>query len=113
MSKKGGGHHGGAWKVAYADFITALMALFMVLWISSQDEEILLATAGYFQNPFNSPNSRQRVANQGKDTEWALGFILHRFNFIVQDFLQLVGLDLSVDNRAQSIAQEIDPSLIA
>jgi chemotaxis protein MotB len=46
---------GGAWKVAYADFVTAMMALFMVLWISSQDQKILIATSRYFQNPFNSP----------------------------------------------------------
>jgi len=46
---------GGAWKVAYADFVTAMMALFMVLWISAQDEKILLATSRYFQNPFHSP----------------------------------------------------------
>ncbi len=47
--------HGGAWKVAYADFVTAMMALFMVLWICAQDKKILLATSRYFQNPFNSP----------------------------------------------------------
>ena len=46
---------GGAWKVAYADFVTAMMALFMVLWISAQDKEILIATSQYFQNPFRSP----------------------------------------------------------
>lgn len=46
---------GGAWKVAYADFVTAMMALFMVLWISSQDKKILIATSKYFQNPFESP----------------------------------------------------------
>jgi flagellar motor protein MotB len=46
---------GGAWKVAYADFVTAMMALFMVLWISSQDKEVLIATSRYFQQPFNSP----------------------------------------------------------
>ncbi len=45
-------HGGGAWKVAYADFVTAMMALFMVLWISAQDEEIMLSTSRYFQNPF-------------------------------------------------------------
>lgn len=41
--------------MAYADFVTAMMALFMVLWISAQDQEILLATSQYFQSPFNSP----------------------------------------------------------
>ena len=49
---------GGAWKVAYADFVTAMMALFMVLWIMSQDTEILVATSRYFQQPFNSPLER-------------------------------------------------------
>ena len=47
-------HHGGAWKVAYADFVTAMMALFMVLWICSQDKKILIATSKYFKKPFNS-----------------------------------------------------------
>ena len=41
--------------MAYADFVTAMMALFMVLWISAQDKEILIATSQYFQSPFNSP----------------------------------------------------------
>jgi flagellar motor protein MotB len=54
MAKKEA-HHGGAWKVAYADFVTAMMALFMVLWISAQDKKILLATSHYFQQPFHSP----------------------------------------------------------
>ena len=56
--KKEAAHHGGAWKVAYADFVTAMMALFMVLWISAQDKKILLSTSRYFQNPFNSPISK-------------------------------------------------------
>ncbi len=45
------GHHGGAWKVAYADFVTAMMALFIVLWIMSQSQSIRLAVAQYFKNP--------------------------------------------------------------
>jgi chemotaxis protein MotB len=48
------GHHGGAWKVAYADFVTAMMALFLVLWLVSQDEKIKDAVAKTFKNPFNS-----------------------------------------------------------
>ncbi|MCX7713003.1 MAG: OmpA family protein [Chthoniobacterales bacterium] len=50
--KKHDAHHGGAWKVAYADFVTAMMALFMVLWILSQQPEIIEATARYFQDPY-------------------------------------------------------------
>ncbi len=54
MAKKHGGHHGGSWKVAYADFVTAMMALFMVLWLSSQDEKIKEAIARSFSNPFST-----------------------------------------------------------
>ena len=46
-----GGHHGGAWKVAYADFVTAMMALFIVLWLLSSSEKVKKAVAGYFQDP--------------------------------------------------------------
>src|SRR5512138_2619775 len=50
--KKGGhGHHGGAWKVAYADFVTAMMALFIVLWLMSSNEEVQQAVGGYFRDP--------------------------------------------------------------
>jgi chemotaxis protein MotB len=44
-------HHGGAWKVAYADFVTAMMALFIVLWLLSSSEETKKAVGGYFQDP--------------------------------------------------------------
>jgi chemotaxis protein MotB len=53
MSKKGG-HHGGAWKVAYADFVTAMMALFLVLWLAAQDQKIKEAVERAFRNPFIS-----------------------------------------------------------
>ena len=46
-----GGRHGGAWKVAYADFVTAMMALFIVLWLMSQSDKVKKAVAGYFQDP--------------------------------------------------------------
>ena len=45
----GGGHHGGAWKVAYADFVTAMMAFFMLLWLTANpDKEMLKGLAEYF-----------------------------------------------------------------
>jgi chemotaxis protein MotB len=46
-----GGHHGGAWKVAYADFVTAMMALFIVLWLMSANEKIKQAVSAYFKDP--------------------------------------------------------------
>ncbi len=64
--KKAEAHHGGAWKVAYADFVTAMMALFMVLWICSQDKKILLATSKYFKQPFNAMSDRSVGIMPGK-----------------------------------------------
>ena len=50
--KKGhGGHHGGSWKVAYADFVTAMMAFFMVMGILGMDQQLRQAIEGYFSNP--------------------------------------------------------------
>ncbi len=53
IKKKGahGGHHGGAWKVAYADFVTAMMALFIVLWLLNSSKQIREAVGGYFKDP--------------------------------------------------------------
>jgi chemotaxis protein MotB len=53
IKKKGGhgGHHGGAWKVAYADFVTAMMSLFIVLWLMGSSEKVKKAVAGYFNDP--------------------------------------------------------------
>jgi chemotaxis protein MotB len=44
-------HHGGAWKVAYADFVTAMMALFIVLWLVNTNKAIQDAVSGYFKDP--------------------------------------------------------------
>jgi chemotaxis protein MotB len=53
IKKKGGhdGHHGGAWKVAYADFVTAMMSLFIVLWLMNTSQKVRQAVAGYFNDP--------------------------------------------------------------
>ena len=53
IKKKGGhgGHHGGAWKVAYADFVTAMMALFIVLWLQNTSKQVQEAVGGYFKDP--------------------------------------------------------------
>jgi chemotaxis protein MotB len=50
-SGHGGGHHGGAWKVAYADFVTAMLSLFIVLWLLSSSEQVQKAVGGYFSDP--------------------------------------------------------------
>ena len=59
----GGGHHGGAWKVAYADFVTAMMAFFMVMWIVGiSDKQQRAAISDYFNNPSATVGQAQKPA---------------------------------------------------
>ena len=63
-----GDHHGGAWKVAYADFVTAMMALFIVLWLLSSSEKVQKAVGGYFSDPSGKGNmSGTTVAGGGEN----------------------------------------------
>src|SRR5688572_7099722 len=69
MAKKRHAHHGGAWKVAYADFVTAMMALFLVLWLTSQDEKIKEAVERSFKNPFASVTKDSTGIVPNKETQ--------------------------------------------
>lgn len=88
------GKGGGAWKVAYADFVTAMMAFFMVMWLTSQKPEVKQAVAGYFRDPYaifkgsesgsaseaapvedpklghSAQSQRRRVSNSGNDSNY-------------------------------------------
>ena len=62
------GHHGGAWKVAYADFVTALMALFIVLWLMNSKQPVKEAVAGYFKDPTGTGKlSGTTMIEKGRD----------------------------------------------
>lgn len=113
MARKKEAHHGGAWKVAYADFVTAMMALFMVLWICAQDKKILVATSQYFQSPFNAPvaknksdgimennssrpnkgNGNQDDAGSGASSSSPKEVDLQFLNSVAKDFYRLLNLD--------------------
>jgi len=70
-------HGGGAWKVAYADFVTALMALFIVLWLMNSSEKVKASVSGYFKDPrgymsklnANSANSAEEVVVHRENVE--------------------------------------------
>ena len=76
-------HHGGAWKVAYADFVTAMMAFFLVMWLAAQDSRIRDAVAGYFQEPgllpYQQSNSIVASGNGGIDSA-GMPVLNRRFN---------------------------------
>ena len=70
VKKKSGhaGHHGGAWKVAYADFVTAMMAFFLVMWLVNQSKPVKAAIGGYFRDPVAFEASGGRGVLPGGDT---------------------------------------------
>ncbi|MBI1353892.1 MAG: OmpA family protein [Acidobacteria bacterium] len=59
--------HGGAWKVAFADFVTAMMALFLVLWLSSATQETKMAVASYFEDPTGAALTGHLGEGEGGD----------------------------------------------
>jgi chemotaxis protein MotB len=63
-----GGHHGGAWKVAYADFVTAMMALFIVLWLLNTSEHTKKVIAGYFNDPLGKPTDSGSLQSGNDDS---------------------------------------------
>ncbi|MCU7497462.1 MAG: OmpA family protein [Ignavibacteria bacterium] len=64
--KAHGDHHGGAWKVAYADFVTAMMALFIVLWILGQSEKVKQSVSSYFKDPVGFSSKKGKFILDGK-----------------------------------------------
>ena len=63
VKKVAGGHHGGAWKIAFADFATAMMAFFLVMWLmTSATPEQKKAISGYFQDPIGFTESASPYA---------------------------------------------------
>lgn len=75
----GHGHHGGSWKVAYADFVTAMMAFFMVMWILGLSDEAKIQISGYFNDPLGysktTPLQRNIVPSFGEPTSAGAGTI--------------------------------------
>ncbi|MHB1332122.1 MAG: flagellar motor protein MotB [Sulfuriferula sp.] len=84
IKKSGGGHHGGAWKIAYADFVTAMMAFFLLMWLlGSTTKGELQGIAEYFQTPLRvamaggsgSGDSSSIIQGGGKDLTKQIGQI--------------------------------------
>ncbi|MBI5919366.1 MAG: flagellar motor protein MotB [Nitrosomonadales bacterium] len=76
IKKVAGGHHGGAWKIAYADFVTAMMAFFLLMWLlGSTTKGDLLGISEYFKTPLKvalaggsgSGDSSSVIKGGGKD----------------------------------------------
>lgn len=96
--------YGGAWKVAYADFVTGMMSLFLVLWILSQDEEVIIATTRFFRDPYKAgvPKStpvEQKDARPGSMVDQIVG----RSDTTMRNTNDTTSIDIDVLHR---IAQD-------
>ena len=67
------GKGGGAWKVAYADFVTAMMAFFLVMWIVGQDKPVKQAVAKYFEDPLGMDKGSRSTSLQGPEDSTTIG----------------------------------------
>lgn len=104
--------------MAFADFMTAMMALFLVLWISAQDQKILIATSRYFHSPFRAPvrehsgvmpfnkNSLENPSTEsGEDSGASKTSDANRqielsfLNSVAADFARLLNLDQDLDKK--------------
>jgi len=117
MKKKA--HHGGAWKVAYADFVTGMMALFIVLWLTSQDQRIKEAVARAFAHPFTSltkdsvgiiPNTNTLALKSSEGNfDSASAVELAMLRRINQDFLKALQTDFT-ERDDDSVKLEMNPN---
>jgi len=92
----GHGHHGGAWKVAFADFVTALMALFMVLWLVGQSPKTQSAVGAYFRDPLGVAAGGNLEINTGPRTGGS-GFFMGGNTAVAVD--THFGMGNGADNR--------------
>lgn len=105
VKKVAAGHHGGAWKIAFADFATAMMAFFLVMWLmSSATPEQKRAISGYFQDPIGFTESASpHVIDLGGTPTPSPDRTL---NDVVQpDLQQDVALDAE---QAQTFSEQLD-----
>src|SRR5438552_3822114 len=67
------GKGGGAWKVAYADFVTAMMAFFLVMWITGQSKPVKQAVASYFEDPLGINRGSRSTSLKGPEDSTTIG----------------------------------------
>jgi len=117
--KKHSAHHGGSWKVAYADFVTAMMALFLCLWLTAQDTKIKDAVERAFRNPFSAVNKESTgiIPNPEKDATTQKNDVGGKFktaNAIEMEMLRHITEDLSkmlaeMEDAQNSVLLELTP----
>lgn len=114
-----GGHHGGSWKVAFADFMTAMMAFFLVLWLVGQDQKIKESVAGYFQDPVGFDRGGKIGSGKGQSmfkggasvltASTAMSIVRNRLEDAARKILNSLKLDDEFKELRENIVIEMTP----
>jgi chemotaxis protein MotB len=105
----GHGHHGGAWKVAFADFMTAMFAMFLVLWLVNQSSDVKAAVAGYFQDPLGRADEygSSILPGEGAQTQSPRPMTIRQVIDLRRDRLERIADDLKQRIREVPALSEI------
>jgi len=99
-------HHGGAWKVAYADFVTAMMALFIVLWLMNSSKPIQEAVGGYFRDPYGTA---QKTGTRMGGVGDAAAIKKEDMNKLKEELMKAMGKMANFDKLKKLIEMTVTP----
>ena len=100
------GHHGGAWKVAYADFVTAMMSLFIVLWLMNTSDHVRKLVAGYFNDP--SGKSSQTGTDRAGAGD-ALPFTKENIEKLKEQLQQQIRQNTNLKDLSKQVEMTVTP----
>ena len=103
--RKHGGGHGGAWKVAFADFMTSMMCLFLVLWLVGQSAAVRMAIAGYFRDPLGRDRFQGSSPVEGSGSSPAAGHSVSSAALIQANRQRLQELGDRIRHRLEQSAE--------
>ncbi|HEX8405566.1 MAG TPA: flagellar motor protein MotB, partial [Duganella sp.] len=124
IKKGGGGHHGGAWKIAYADFVTAMMAFFLLMWLlGSTSKGDLKGISDYFKTPLKvamqggsgSGDSSSVIPGGGKDLTRKDGQVKAGGDEAIKKTFNLTAVRAALEaedaRRLQSLKEKIETQI--
>ena len=111
-----GAHHGGSWKVAYADFVTAMMAFFLVMWIMGMDAKTKDLIQGYFNNPIGFKKAASAGTNPLSSGNSPRNMDIRRIALVTRDYQRTrfqqiregIRADLAAEDSLRSLAGQVE-----
>ncbi len=111
-----GAHHGGSWKVAYADFVTAMMAFFLVMWIMGMDAKTKDLIQGYFNNPLGFKKAASAGSNPLSQGNSPRNMDIRRLALVTRQFQRSrfeqirenIRADMAAEDSLRTLAGQVE-----